>query len=120
MFSITTAGSTWSGMTCDAISCTDTRTFTADLDLTWFKFAVAPALECENIHDLTSIELEETSEPESRFLIAVEKDCTDYTVAKTPHASLPPTVPEEFSSTITGVVIDPVTDDAWTVPHKFY
>ena len=57
-FSITTAGSSWDGISCDAVSCTDTRTFTGDLDLTWFKFAVGPALLCDDVHEFTSIELE--------------------------------------------------------------
>ena len=120
-FSITTAGvgagSTWWYFACDATSCLNTGLFTESWT-NWFKFAVAPSTECSNIHTLASLDV--VTEPASRFITRVETDCTNYAAAKTPFASLPATVAKEFSMTHEGVIIDPIEEDNWVVPYKFY
>ena len=117
-FEFTTSGSSWAEISCDATSCVNARSFTEDTVRWWFKFVVAPSYSCFNIDSLTSDEV--VREPKSRFLIHVEKDCTNYAVAKTPFTSLPATVPKEFNPTYEGVIIDPIDEDSWVVPYKFY
>ena len=100
------------------MTCVNARSFTEDSVRWWFKFIVAPSTDCFTIDDLTSLDV--ISEPKSRFLIHVEKDCTNYSAAKTPFASLPATVAKEFDTTHEGVIIDPIEEDTWVVPYKFY
>ena len=53
------------------------------------------------------------------YAFEVRDDCVDYTVAKTPFASLPPTEPfvETFAQ---GQVFGETSIQEFAVPHKFY